>query len=493
MVGLLVPFLLVPLLVRFLGHERYGEWVVILSMTSYFGLANLGMAQTVGNMVAEAAAKVQHRFLGQVVSTAFFFHALVALPLLLVCVLPAFGYLVRFLPLHTHEAKLALSVTCALAVISLPLKVSAMTLRSLDRVDLEQATQTVSNLVRALALITVLVAGFKLLAVALVHSLALVGTGIATYLLVNRVCDDGHPRMDGFSWGLLRTMLNPSAGFLVLTIASTLVFSIDNLVIAYRLGTKAVTQYAVPFQVVMLSVGFFAVTLGALTPAVTEHHARGAGQLLGRAYLAVTRAAILFSGSMVIFLWIAGKPLLRLWVGQGVFPGSRTFALQLVLLFVQTVLCPPHTVLMATSRHYGYATWAIFEGLLNLVLSLWWVHLWGMPGVIAGTLAARLLTNGWYMPTAALRVIGLSYGDFLNKTRRSAVLAICGVMGAAVASKTLAFSTALATIGAGCGSALAFFVVFIAIEPTSEERLLLLRALRGLRKSIRIGLGEDWT
>jgi O-antigen/teichoic acid export membrane protein len=476
-IGLLVPVLMVPMLVRFLGHGLYGQWVVILSLTSYFGLANLGMGQTVGNMVAEAVAKDQTRFLGQVVSTVFFFHVLIAMPLLVVSLLLALGYFVPFLPLHTDAAEIALSVACAFAALSLPLKVSSMTLRSLNRVDLEQATQAISNLVRAAAMIGVLLAGLKLIAVAAVHGLALIVSGIAAYAIVNRACTEARPRMGFFSWALLKQMLLPSAGFFVLTVASTLAFSIDNLVIAYNLGLRAVTQYAVPFQVVMLVVGFFAVALGAVTPVVTDHHARGANDVLSRAYIAVVRAAILYGMSAVTFLWLAGPSLLRLWAGHGVFPGNATLGLQFAFLFIQVLLYPASTILIATSKHHWYAVWALVEGALNLTLSLWWVHLWGMPGVIAGTVAARLLTNGWYMPAAALRVLRLSAHDFLTGICKSVVLGIVGLILAMVASIWWPISAGTSGIAIACTVTLVFIGIFLAMEPTSQERQWLVQAV----------------
>jgi hypothetical protein len=81
-------------------------------------------------------------------------------------------------------------------------------------------------------------------------------------------------------------------------------------------------------------------------------------------------------------------------------------------MFIQMLLTPADAVLMATSRHYGYAALAMAEGVLNLALSLWWVRYWGLAGVIGGTIAARLLTNGWYMPVAALGAIGMSGSEF---------------------------------------------------------------------------------
>ena len=52
----LAPLVTVPFCVRYLGPQVYGEWLVILSITSYLGLANLGLAQTAANRIAEAIA-----------------------------------------------------------------------------------------------------------------------------------------------------------------------------------------------------------------------------------------------------------------------------------------------------------------------------------------------------------------------------------------------------------------------------------------------------
>jgi len=66
-------------------------------------------------------------------------------------------------------------------------------------------------------------------------------------------------------------------------------------------------------------------------------------------------------------------------------------------------------VLMATTKHYMYANLAMLEAVLNVALSLWWVRIWGLPGVIGGTLLARLLTTGWYIPMAAVKIVGSEF------------------------------------------------------------------------------------
>ena len=49
---MLVGFLIAPFLVHHLGNSTYGLWIVIGSLTSYFGVFDLGTISSVGRNVA---------------------------------------------------------------------------------------------------------------------------------------------------------------------------------------------------------------------------------------------------------------------------------------------------------------------------------------------------------------------------------------------------------------------------------------------------------
>jgi hypothetical protein len=81
------------------------------------------------------------------------------------------------------------------------------------------------------------------------------------------------------------------------------------------------------------------------------------------------------------------------------------------LLFIQIVIEPPWMLLVATTQHYRTAALHTVESLLNLVLSVWWVRKWGLSGVIAGTVVARIVTTGWYIPMTAAEIMGVHFSD----------------------------------------------------------------------------------
>ncbi|MGH7934155.1 MAG: lipopolysaccharide biosynthesis protein [Candidatus Binataceae bacterium] len=444
--SIIAPLVLIPFYVRFLGARLYGEWLVILSLTSYLALANLGMGQTVGNRIAEAIARGRSGEVGRLVSTAFFTYAAIAVLLigLIVAATPLFAH--RFLPGAGGMAAPAFAVYVVLSALAFPTKVHQMALRSFERVDREQAINAGAIAGRIVLVITVLVAGFKLVAIATINGGSMLAAGAAAYIIAIRLKPEARPRTREFSPSLLRAMLKPSAAFLALQIGVTLIVGLDNLVIGYAMDGAAVTRYAVPFRLIWMAAGPFAVAIAALTPTVTVNYARDRKPLLADGLMLSSRLALMYAACGTILLWLAGPAFISVWAGQDVFPGMPTYAMEVAFFFIIVLMSAPSTILFATTRHYLWAALTIFEGLLNLGLSLWWVHTWGLAGVIAGTVVASLLTNAWYIPAAAFHTVDIPLGWMGRKLWPTAALAMVAVsvsVAVSMFTSSLALSTAL--------------------------------------------------
>src|ERR1035437_319742 len=406
--GFVAPLVLIPLYVRLLGHQLYGEWLVIMSLTSYLGLASLGSWQAVGNRIAEAAAQRRPTEVARFLSTGFFAYAAIVTAILIAVFVAAPFAWQRLMPSLQGVELAAFLIFVMFSAIAFPFRAHAILLRSLGRVDVEQTIAAIASVGRIIVMAAALIAGAKLLGVALIEGAVFVGSVLAAYLAAARLRPQARPRLEYFSWQTLRELVAPSAGFLGLTIAGTLAFGVDNLVIGYAIGAVGVTRYAVPFRLVTVVSGAFVTGVTALWPTITAYHATGQQNQLSAGFMLVMRVALLFAGACAILLWLCGPGFIRLWAGAGVFPDRATFGLQVALMIIQMLLIPADAILMATTRHYGYAALAMAEGLLNLALSLLWVRYWGLAGVIGATITARLITTGWYLPVTATRALGIT-------------------------------------------------------------------------------------
>ncbi|HEY6417648.1 MAG TPA: lipopolysaccharide biosynthesis protein [Candidatus Binataceae bacterium] len=469
-VSLAVPLVMVPIYLRYLGTVTYGQWLVVLSLTSYLSLANLGMAQAVSNRAAEALAQDRSHEVGALISTAFFTYAAVAAVIVAAFAIAA-PYFGGRLALHGGPAVLAAAlVYLGLVMIGFPLKVHLMMLRAFQRVDQEQAINAGTNTVRVAILALALVAGFKLLAVALINGASEVLAPLVAYRQLRRQSSEAWPRLARFSSRLLREMLKPSLGFLGIQIGGTLISGLDNLVIGYALGAAAVTLYAVPMRLMVMCASVFSVALVALVPTVTANFALGRVERIGSGLMFSIRLALLYATVGAIALIVVGPAFLRLWAGREVFPGHLTYGLQVALFWLTVWAAPGATVLWATTRHYAWSVLSVVEGLLNLALSLWWVRRYGLVGVIGGTIAAALLTNAWFIPYAALRTLHVSLRSAARELAPGA--AVCAAALAATvilwrpeSAASLPESAAVAAL-----IVVAFVLAFGLIGLSDEER-----------------------
>jgi O-antigen/teichoic acid export membrane protein len=403
-VTFVAPLVMVPIYVRFLGTKAYGDWIVIVSITSYLGLANLGLGQTLSNRIAEAVAAAPEAELGKLISTAFFVYAALAMMIGTVIFFAGPQIAAKF-RLHAGAELAAAMVYIVMNLASFPLRVNSMVLRGFERVDQYQAIDTAVAIARICLLALALAIGFRLIGVAVINGAAIVAASGAAYFWARRLTAELRPRLSRFSSMLLREMVAPSVAFLGVQAGGSLIFGTDNLVIGYAIGSAAVAGYAISFRLIMMARSLFGVAIGALVPTITASYARRELAQLGRGFSFATRLGLLYGTAATGGLWIAGPSFIRLWAGPGIFPGRFTFALQLFLLIASGWVSSAAVFLSATTQHYAWSALTVFEGILNLVLSLWWVRIWGLPGVIGATVAASVVTNCWYLPYKAVRTL----------------------------------------------------------------------------------------
>src|SRR5262249_20303289 len=139
-----------------------------------------------------------------------------------------------------------------------------------------------------------------------------------------------------FSGRLLYSLIAPSLAFALLHAAGIMGFGIDSLVIGYFLGAAQVARYSVAFSLFMVCSYTVLCTLDvAIFRTVATLYAQQNAICIRRCLSFMVRLGILYTVISGIVLWVADPWFLGLWVGYGVFPGSITFPLFIVLLAIQ--------------------------------------------------------------------------------------------------------------------------------------------------------------
>ena len=83
------------------------------------------------------------------------------------------------------------------------------------------------------------------------------------------------------------------------------------------------------------------------------------------------------------------------------------------LLLITSRLIFPQTILIGLKKTNAIALASLLEIILNVSLSLWFVVLWGLPGIAYGTIAAYLFEK-LFLVFYLVKKTGISPGNYLN-------------------------------------------------------------------------------
>lgn len=393
-VSILTALVSVPLTLHYLGTERYGMWMTLSAFTALLSFTDFGIGNSVLTALARRSGADDLHGLRVQVSSAYGAMTGIALAMLALLALayPFVDWAALFNArgsLARAEAGPAAAAFLAILALSTPLGLIARVQLGLQqgfRGNLWQSAASVITLVVLLAAIRA-EASLPWLVLALAGTPQLVSL-INTVHYFGWVRPDLRPSFRLFDTHAMRGLSVNGGMFLVLQVCAALMFQINALIIAQLLGAEAVATYAVPermFAIVGMVLGF---VLGPLWPAYGEAVARGdiawVRIVLRRSLVLGVGACAVMSGAMVL----AGPQLLHWWVGDAI---QVPIALLLGFAVWKVIEAAGNAIAMFLNGINALriqVVFAVINVIASLLLKVWWVRLFGLPGVMYATIAA---------------------------------------------------------------------------------------------------------
>src|SRR4051812_48665707 len=170
-VNMLVGFAVLPFLVLHLGQTTYGLWIVIASLSNYFGMLDLGVRGAVGRNIAYARANGDQAGVNAVLSTALAVLCVAGAiaGAAMLAVAPVFFRVVDVAPALVPDARTALLLIGLALALNLPLSLFDATLWAYQRFDLLNAIDIPAALVRAGLTFWLIGRGHGLVALAVIN------------------------------------------------------------------------------------------------------------------------------------------------------------------------------------------------------------------------------------------------------------------------------------------------------------------------------------
>ncbi|HET6262270.1 MAG TPA: oligosaccharide flippase family protein, partial [Chloroflexia bacterium] len=292
-----IGLLLTPLLVRQLGHQAYGVWVLVTSLAIYLTLLDLGVADAVTRYVARARAVHDRDQVTAVVSTGFTVYLAGGVISLLVTLLLVFLVLPT---LNTPEEMLPTAQWLLMALgigsmVILSCRVFDGALRGAQRYDLANALQIGYSIFLAGGTALVLLLGGGLAEIAWVNLAASVLLAAGQTVVGRLAVPDARLKRHGVRRDLARELVGFSSWVFLTNVSSRVYTHFDAVILAIFLPVRAITPYNLGYRVAaLLGEGLYPV-LKLLFPIAAELHMRREDEALHRLLVQGTKVALALS------------------------------------------------------------------------------------------------------------------------------------------------------------------------------------------------------
>ena len=414
--NVVVGFFLWPIIVHRLGDEAAGIWVLIFSITGYYGLFDLGIRSSVIRYGSKAKATDDAASASRVISTSLFSYACIgAITFLITLVAAHFVDKFHIRPEFQHTARWLLLMVGTGVSLGFPLGVSGGVLEGLQRFDAQRFPNIAATLLRALLIVLALRHGYGLLMVAFIT--------VAMPLLASVVCTLIAGRLLPVPLGLryvdratFREMASYGGTTLIVIVAARLRFRSDSIIIGAFLSAAAITYFTIGARIVDYAGEVVENLAQVFMPMSSHSDAQGNLDRLRKIFVGGNRFCAFTIFPICAVLIVLGKSVIEAWVGVKYVETSYPVML-ILLLSTSTMLAQAASprVLFGMSKHRTWAIVALTEGVVNIILSMILVRPYGIVGDAIGTAAPLAVTTMCFLPWHLCRQLKIRMGTYLRE------------------------------------------------------------------------------
>lgn len=415
--NILVGIFLSPFILHRLGDSAYGIWVLIFSLTGYYGLFDLGIRSSVVRYVSKFTATGESEKLNRLVNTSLWSYTLIgAVAMLITFAGSSFVDSIFKIPAEflTTARWLFLMVGTSVSL-GFPLGIFSGILEGLQRFYFLNVTNVISSVLRAILIVIALQHGYGLLTVAIITVILPLLISILRAVITLRILPLKF-HLKYFDRVSLREMASYSSATFVVMIAFKLRFKTDELVIGAFLSSTAITYFSIGDRLLDYASEVVSSLAQIFVPWSSQSEAKGDMHGLRRMFVLGNRACALIIFPISLILLILGKSVIQAWVGAKYVETSYP---------VLVILCIPMTLMLAQGASprilFGIAkhrtlSWVVaIEAVTNLVLSILLIRPLGIVGDALGTAIPLTVTALYFFPRHLCRVLGMRITTFFRE------------------------------------------------------------------------------
>jgi len=417
-VNILVGVFLSPFILHRLGDTAFGIWVLIFSVTGYYGIFDFGIRSSIVRYVSKYTATHDLEELSGLLNTAMFTYTCVGILSFLITLLGCtYIDLIFKIPADFHRtAQLLLLIVGSSVALGFPLGVFGGILDGLQRFYINNWINIVfTGLIRVLLIVIFLNRGHGLLTVALITVGMPFFSSIVRAIVALRALPIrfGRKYVDRESF---RRMANYSGITFMILVAGRLRFKTDAVIIGTFVSSAAITYFYAGSRIVDYAGELVSSLAQIFVPMSSQSDAAGNMDRLRKIFVVGNRACALTIFPFTTLFIILGKSIIEVWLGKKYVADG--YPILMILIVPHTLMLMQQAsprILFGMSKHGKLAWVAMIEGVSNLILSILLVRPFGIRGDAVGTAIPMLGTFLLFMPWHLCSRLGVRITTYVRE------------------------------------------------------------------------------
>lgn len=395
-----VMFFTTPLMVRCLGKEDYGTWLLAIAIIGYFYLLDLGLSFAGSRFLGNALGADDRKEYRSLVCNFFLLYnriglATLALTGLAICLLPLF---IKN-PDMVSTVRILVGGFGFVAAIRFFTRIYEVILKSHVRYDLLGFSSIAKTILQGGVVIWMLLAGYGLLPLLVAHILIDVLDQALVVIFARSV--EPSLRMKGPRDGVvrIRELFRYSGSSIILNVSVSLRQGIDPLVITHVSGVTALPTYNVGVR--FLSVFYDVVNAifgGNFMAAFSQLSGRGGDGVLNQRFMQSIRYSTAVATLGGCGLMIFGSAFISRWVGPDFAASGKILWILTPAWILMLSQYPLGSLFYSQNKQHRLTVVTLALGIFNLLLSLALAWQIGWIGVVWATSLEMAVGYGLILP-----------------------------------------------------------------------------------------------
>lgn len=421
-----VIFVTTPLMIRYLGVEDYGTWLLAIAIIAYFRMLDLGLTFAGSRFLGTTIGANDRAEYQSLASKLYRLYSLVGLAALALTLIVVWA-----MPLFIKDSGMVATVRILVAgfgvvtALRLFTRIYEVILKSHVRYDLIGISSILKTILQAGLVIGLLVSGYGLMALLMAHILIDVVDQILLMFLARRIESDLCLRKAGNGKVKTGELLRYSATAVATSFGSSLRQGIDPFIITHASGVTALPFYNVGVRFI----GVFndimnAIFGGNFIAAFSQLNGRGDSLALKERLLQTIRYSTIVVTLGGCGIMIFGPAFILRWVGSEFEVSGIVLLILTPAMALPLCLYPVWSLLYSLNKQHWMVALTIGGGVLNLSMSLYFASRIGWIGVVWATCLETVFTYGLIAPWIVTRVCAISLKRFFWRMFVPAIIII---------------------------------------------------------------------